>query len=122
LFPLGTAWNVPSERLAWGTYCCSRERDTGSWQSRGMTFVGKIEAQVTPSEGNVVGGGVPPKLVIAVEHGVPVQLRELSTSARVWVVTEPGNGVPAEKSPRRSASVGTVTVSDEIPWMMRRPS
>src|SRR5713226_10524120 len=31
------------------------------------------------------------------------------------------NGV-AEKSPFRSAAVGTTTVSDEIPWTTRRPS
>ena len=38
------------------------------------------------------------------------------------VLNVPPKVVPPEKSPMRSAAVGTVTTSDEIPCTIRRPS
>src|SRR6266849_8545684 len=44
-------------------------------------------------------------------------------SAKVCVpITAEGSKGDAEKSPARSAAVGTTTGSDEIPWTTRRPS
>src|SRR6267154_1031638 len=70
-------------------------------------------------------------LVKTFAYGVPSAIGEPSPSAvrqpgrllRMFAFASvPANVGPAEKSPKRSAAVGTVTVSPEVPRRMRSPS
>src|SRR5437016_2852564 len=76
----------------------------------GITLPGKIVEYGTIKSGCVEG------------IGIDSPQRLFSVWAKKSVVTPPANDEPAEKSPVRSASVGTATVSDEVPFRIRSPS
>src|SRR6267142_1091627 len=76
----------------------------------GITLLGKIVEYSTIPFGCVEGIGIDrPHLLFSVW-------------AKKSVVTPPANCELAEKSPVRSASVGTPTVSDDVPFRIRSPS
>src|SRR5882724_10766367 len=94
----------------------SRSRATGSRQLVGTTLVGNTDTQVAP------GAAGQPRLV-----SIAAILASVMAAGSQVFVGSPGHGPPAkngvcEKSPARSAAVGTFAGSEVNPCIVRRPS
>src|SRR5262245_22353709 len=99
--------------FAWGTKRPSRSAAVASKHSEGITFPGKMSANAVPA-----WIGAPPCVATAaLQPG-----RLFRTPATVGSFNVPANAGDEEKSPERSASVGTVTGSEAIPCRSLRPS
>src|SRR5438105_15197650 len=98
--------------LGQGTYRFIKFCATGSKHGVGIWFVGKMLDHAAPA-----AGVAPP--TAAMPAAQPGRLFKICASASVPRVPVKGD---CEKSPLRSAAVGTMTGSEEIPWTTRRPS
>src|SRR5450631_1166242 len=97
--------------------------ETGSMQEAGIAFVGNTELQasglVVLDPAVLYMFRIPPEPSPRAESQF---VRPSNASATKGSEIPPPNVDPDEKSPVRSWGNGTLTISPDCPWRMRRPS